>query len=156
MSAQNPDRRDFLVMQLRGLALRMQGRVEAIEDRDGKEGAITGTGVGIGYLLARDLAKTLSEAADFIDGVKPSPSPPESFTKACEDCPPIGYTTHKTRCAQCPRLDTQCMAGIASNLPCRPDDTLKRCTICGFVIDTQYAAEKPTTHLRPTKDSRRG
>lgn len=63
-----PNRRDFLVMELRGLALRMQGRVEAIEDRDGKDGAVTGRGVGIGYLLARDLARTLSEAADFIEG----------------------------------------------------------------------------------------
>lgn len=63
-----PNRRDFLVMELRGLALRMKGRVEAIEDRDGKDGAVTGRGVGIGYLLARDLAKTLSEAADFIEG----------------------------------------------------------------------------------------
>jgi hypothetical protein len=63
-----PNRRDFLVMELRGLALRMQGRVEAIEDRDGKDGAVTGRGVGIGYLLARDLAKTLCEAADFIEG----------------------------------------------------------------------------------------
>lgn len=60
--------RDALMMNLRGLALRMQGRVEAIEDRDGKEGAVTGIGVGIGYLLAKDLAKALSNAADFIDG----------------------------------------------------------------------------------------
>lgn len=97
MSAQDPDRRDFLVMKLRGLALRMAGRVEAIEDRDGKEGAITGIGVGIGYLLARDLTKALSEAADFIDGVKPSPSRPESLTKACEDCQPIGPTKDSRR-----------------------------------------------------------
>ena len=57
---------DGLVMTLRGLAMRMQGRVEAIEDRDGKEGAITGIGVGIGYLLARDLAKNLTRAADVL------------------------------------------------------------------------------------------
>lgn len=34
-----------------------------------------------------------------------------------------------------------------------PDGTLKRCTICGFVVDAQYAAEKPTVHLRPGKRS---
>lgn len=60
--------RDILLMKLRGLALRMQGRVEVIEDRDGKDGAVTGNGIGISYLLARDLAKALSNAADFIDG----------------------------------------------------------------------------------------
>jgi len=28
-------------------------------------------------------------------------------TKArCDDCPPIGYPTEKTRCAECPRLNT--------------------------------------------------
>ena len=59
---------DALVMNLRGLALRMQARVEAIEDRDGRDGAVTGPGVGIGYLLARDLAKNLSAAADMLDG----------------------------------------------------------------------------------------
>src|SRR4029077_9772417 len=32
-----------------------------------------------------------------------------------------------------------CLAGLAANKACRPDETLKRCTICGFVDDTQYA-----------------
>lgn len=82
---------------------------------------------------------------------KMKPAPAVMTDQTCDDCPPLGYPTNKTRCAPCPRLDAACMAGIASNLPCRPDDTLKRCTICGFVIDTHYAAEKPTTHLRPTK-----
>jgi len=62
--------RDVLLMKLRGLALRMQGRIEAIEDRDGKGGAVTGNGIGISYLFARDLAKALSDAADFIDGLE--------------------------------------------------------------------------------------
>lgn len=31
-----------------------------------------------------------------------------------------------------------------------PDNTLMRCTICGFVVDTKYRAEKPTTMLRPS------
>jgi hypothetical protein len=55
---------------LRGLAARMHYRVEAIEIRDGKGApAIEGRGIGIGYLLAKDLADALSEAADFIEGV---------------------------------------------------------------------------------------
>ena len=53
-------------------------------------------------------------------------------------------------CGLCQREQPSglCLAGLASNKACRPDDTLKRCTICGFVVDTQYAAEKPATHLR--------
>lgn len=35
-----------------------------------------------------------------------------------------------------------CLSGLASNEPCKPEaDNLKRCTICGFVVDTKYAAE---------------
>ncbi|MDE2232522.1 MAG: hypothetical protein KGJ90_00120 [Patescibacteria group bacterium] len=59
--------REMLVTNLRGLELRMQGRVEAIEDRDGKESAVTGRGIGIGYLLARDIAKALAEAAAILE-----------------------------------------------------------------------------------------
>ena len=36
-----------------------------------------------------------------------------------------------------------CLSAIATNEPCQPDDTLKRCTICGFIVDTKFAAEKP-------------
>ena len=61
---------------LRGLASRMQYRVEAIEARDGKGAdAITGKGVGIGYLLAKDLADGLTEAATFIEALPAAPSP---------------------------------------------------------------------------------
>ena len=106
--------RDTLVMNLRGLALRMQGRVEAIEDRDGKDGAVTGRGVGIGYLLARDLAKNLSAAADMLEGGAAA--------------------------------GAACLSGIATGDPCKADEAnLKRCSICGFVVDTRYEAEKPTT-----------
>lgn len=63
------DRRT-LTRNLCDLASRMQYRVEAIEARDGKgAGAITGSGVGIGYLLARDLAEALTEAADYIEAL---------------------------------------------------------------------------------------
>jgi hypothetical protein len=54
---------------LRGLEARMQYRVEAILVRDLTEAnAITGHGIGIGYLLAKDLAEALGEAATFIEG----------------------------------------------------------------------------------------
>lgn len=46
---------------------------------------------------------------------------------------------------------TACLSGIASNEPCRPDDTLKRCTICGFIVDTKYAAEPPNPERGPRK-----
>ena len=34
---------------------------------------------------------------------------------------------------------TACLNALASNEPCKPD-ALKRCTICGFVVDTTYKA----------------
>ncbi len=36
-----------------------------------------------------------------------------------------------------------CLSAMATNEPCKPDDTLKRCIICGFVVDMKYEAEKP-------------
>lgn len=67
-------------------------------------------------------------------------------TNLCEDCPPFDYTTDATRCAPCPRRahpvpGTSCMGALATNKPCRPDEALKRCTICGFVVDTKFKAE---------------
>lgn len=40
-------------------------------------------------------------------------------------------------------VDPACMAGVASNKPCLTDGTSWRCTICGFVVDTRYAAKRP-------------
>lgn len=58
------DRREYLVMNLQGLARRMRSRVESMIRRDGSEdAAVTGRGVGIGYLLARDAARTMDKAA---------------------------------------------------------------------------------------------
>lgn len=31
----------------------------------------------------------------------------------CEDCPPIGYPTNKTRCSECPRRETTMTADTA-------------------------------------------
>jgi uncharacterized Fe-S cluster-containing MiaB family protein len=39
--------------------------------------------------------------------------------------------------------DTACLNAISSNEPCKPDGTLKRCTLCGFIVDTKYKAEFP-------------
>lgn len=47
---------------------------------------------------------------------------------------------HIARC----RFTTVCLSALASNQPCAPDESLKRCLICGFVITPQYAPEKPT------------
>ena len=39
---------------------------------------------------------------------------------------------------------TACLSVLASNEPCKPDaDNLRRCTICGFIVDVQYEAAKP-------------
>ena len=35
------------------------------------------------------------------------------------------------------------LSALASGNACQPD-TLKRCAICGFVVDVKFAAEKPT------------
>jgi len=42
-------------------------------------------------------------------------------------------------------LGPPCLAGMASGEPCQPDvpDTLRRCTICGFIVDAKYKAEFP-------------
>jgi hypothetical protein len=39
---------------------------------------------------------------------------------------------------------TPCLSALASGEACQPDERLKRCAICGFVIDTKFAADKPT------------
>ena len=39
---------------------------------------------------------------------------------------------------------TPCLSALASDAACQPDRTLKRCAICGFIIDTKFAADKPT------------
>ena len=38
---------------------------------------------------------------------------------------------------------TPCLSALASGAACQPDEKLKRCTICGFIVDTKFAAEKP-------------
>ena len=74
------------------------------------------------------------------------------------DCCDNGLQAEWDFCPWCGKIQREepsglCLAGLAENKACRPDDTLKRCTICGFVVDTQYAAETPTAHLRPGKRS---
>lgn len=74
------------------------------------------------------------------------------------DCCDNGLQAEWDFCPWCGKIQRKepsglCLAGLAANKACRPDETLKRCTICGFVVDTQYAAENPTTHLRPGKRS---
>ena len=43
---------------------------------------------------------------------------------------------------------TSCLSALASGEACQPDE-LKRCAICGFVVATKFAAEKPTVRMRP-------
>ncbi len=74
------------------------------------------------------------------------------------DCCDNGLNAEWDFCPFCGKIQREepsglCLAGIAANKACRPDGTLKRCTICGFVVDAKYATEKPTTHLRPGKRS---
>jgi len=70
------------------------------------------------------------------------------------DCCDNGLQAEWDFCPWCEKIQREepsglCLAGLAANKACRPDDTLKRCTICGFIVDTQYAAEKPLTHHTP-------
>jgi hypothetical protein len=39
---------------------------------------------------------------------------------------------------------TPCLPALASGEACQPDESLKRCAICGFVVDVKFVAEKPT------------
>ena len=49
-----------------------------------------------------------------------------------------------------PSLDNACLTSLAEQVPCRPDpNNLKRCTICGLVVDTAYSAEPPAKERRP-------
>jgi hypothetical protein len=70
------------------------------------------------------------------------------------DCCDNGLQAEWDFCPWCGKIQRNrvgfCLSGLASNKACRPDDTLKRCAICGFVVDTQYAVEKPTTKFRPS------
>ena len=44
---------------------------------------------------------------------------------------------------------TPCLSALASGEACQPDELLMRCAICGFIVDTKFAAEKPTVRMRP-------
>ena len=45
---------------------------------------------------------------------------------------------------------TPCLSALASGDACQPDDeTLKRCVICGFIVNMEFAADKPTVRMRP-------
>jgi hypothetical protein len=61
--------------------------------------------------MASDAAQALERAfrAVGISVVDVTPS-----DDLCEDCPPIGYPTDRTRCLPCPRRATQLWQGIAS------------------------------------------
>jgi hypothetical protein len=42
------------------------------------------------------------------------------------------------------KRDNPCLTSLAEGEPCKPDaENLRRCTICGFVVDLTYNAEKP-------------
>ena len=47
------------------------------------------------------------------------------------------------------RHQTPCLSALASGDACQPDESLKRCAICGFIIATKFAADKPTVRMRP-------
>ena len=43
---------------------------------------------------------------------------------------------------------TPCLSALASGEACQPN-SFKRCAICGFVVDTKFAASTPTVRMRP-------
>ena len=53
------------------------------------------------------------------------------------------------RTARAAGHQTPCLSALASGDACQPDETLKRCAICGFVVDAKFAAEKPIVRMRP-------
>jgi len=69
---------------LRQLYSRMQFRVEAIEERDGK-GAVTGAGIWISYLMAKDIARVLAKAAEVIEPTTAGRTPKDYAIEFGED-----------------------------------------------------------------------
>ncbi len=62
------DRRAILVLNLQQLAFRMSSRVDMMIERDGSiDAAVTGRGVGISFLFARDIARAMDKAAKLLD-----------------------------------------------------------------------------------------
>lgn len=58
------------------------------------------------------------------------------------DCCDNGLLAEWDFCPWCGKIQREepsglCLAGLASNKVCWTDVTLKRCTICGFVVDSR-------------------
>lgn len=67
--------------------------------------------------------QTLNEIAARLETVPALPAdtaPPKSWIM-CEDCPRVGYPTHKTRCTECPRRLVQPPADTAPNIEALAD-----------------------------------
>lgn len=74
-----PSVTDCVLMQIGVAKVQIQVRVDAIMERDKTiDAAVTGPGMGIGYLLARRLAKALSAAEEEIERLS------AQHIKACE------------------------------------------------------------------------
>lgn len=59
----------------------------------------------------------------------------------CEDCPPEGYCTDKTRCLPCPRR------GLTD---CGPDGGCGECDVCRYLDHLEHAAAVSTPGLHMT------
>ncbi len=55
-------------------------------------------------IISRTGTKIGNVAVTFTVGrIKPTLKPKPASASLCEDCPPVGYPTDKTRCTPCPR-----------------------------------------------------
>jgi hypothetical protein len=80
-------------------------------------------------------------AAALIDRNRPAPHDPTN---------PFAPTErHDSYVSEREDHQTPCLSALASGAACQPDETLKRCAICGFVVDTKFTTEKPTVRMRP-------
>lgn len=66
MNEETPTPREILSFTCRHLAIRMQHRVESIEERYG-DAAMTSPGPGISYLFAKEIVDALQRAAEELE-----------------------------------------------------------------------------------------
>jgi ribosomal protein L34E len=89
-------------------------RVE-VSDHDGQIVAIEPemlAGRDIGEVERKKIHQAIEHLQGFVGPDNPTPFPIDG-EPLCSDCPPFGHPTNKTRCAECPRMETDpVLAGI--------------------------------------------
>jgi hypothetical protein len=157
------------ISNLRQLAFRIESRIEKIEERDGSpEAAVTGPGVGISYLLAKDIFRALSESAALLERMPPAQDPKSGEFAIVEL---FGRTTLVGRVAEVERFGGKLLAieplfngtllpavfhagaAIYRLTPCSAEVAYKRQPTQGYQLPPSVAAIVPP-ELLPAPEPR--